>query len=226
MLLPRVEIDPRESESEGSAQPSTVIWLHGLGANGHDFVPLVPELHLPATRFVFPHAPEMPVTLNGGWVMPSWYDIKTLEEGADREDPEDVARASQWVRDLIDHERQRGVPSQRIVLAGFSQGGAMALHVGLRYPEPLAGIMALSTYLLQPSALSAEGSSANRATPILFCHGTQDPVVPISRGQRAAEAVRQWAPEAPVRWESFAMEHAVCPQEVEVIRQWLHERLG
>src|SRR5262245_18665900 len=177
----------------GSAPEAAVIWLHGLGADGHDFEPIVPELDLPsspAVRFVFPHAPMRPVTINGGWVMRAWYDIRD-DGGARREDPGGVRASHEQIEALIARERARGVPTERIVLAGFSQGGAMALHTGVRHPAPLAGIMALSCSLPLAESVAAEASPAGRDVPLLMAHGTEDAVVALTRGVRARDILRQ-----------------------------------
>lgn len=213
---------PQEAvEIETAASPdASVIWLHGLGADGHDFEPVVPELRLPPTlrlRFVFPHAPVRPVTLNMGMRMRAWYDILQLGGG-----PEDEAgvRASQgMVEALIERERSRGVAARRIVLAGFSQGGAIALHTGLRHGQRLAGILALSTYLPLAGTLQAERSEANRDVPIFMAHGEFDDIIPITRAQqsRQALAAQGYAPQ----WHSYPMPHSVCGEEIAAIAAWL-----
>ena len=213
-------------EVETGANPTgAVIWLHGLGADGHDFEPIVPELVRPgerALRFVFPHAPIRPVTLNGGFAMRAWYDIVSLE----RRGPEDEAgiRASQaTVEALIRRENARGIATSRIVLAGFSQGGSVALFAGTRYAEKLAGIMGLSCYLLLAGQLAAERSSANQATPIFLAHGLEDPIVAPLLGEQARTALA--AAGYSVEWHSYPMPHSVCPQEVADIAQWLRRLL-
>lgn len=215
-LLPAIEIDP-PGRPEG-----VVVWLHGLGADGHDFEPIVPILGLPRARFVFPHAPAMPVTINGGMVMPAWYDIVTI--GAGGENEAGVRRAAAQIRALVEHEEQNGVPADRIILAGFSQGAAMALHVGTRYPRALRGIMVLSGYEVLARTREREETLANRATPMLFCHGTADPVVPIAAGRMAYEA--HGRPDRPAEWHEFPIGHEVSPGELTVIRQWLGARFG
>jgi phospholipase/carboxylesterase len=213
-------------EIETGAEPEgAVIWLHGLGADGHDFEPIVPELTRPgerALRFVFPHAPIRPVTLNGGFAMRAWYDIVSLE----RRGPEDESgiRASQaLVEALIRRENERGIPSERIVLAGFSQGGALALVTGTRYPHKLAGIMGLSCYMLLAERFAAERVAANQATPIFLAHGLEDPIVAPLLGEHA----RAWLEAAgyPVEWHTYAMPHSLCPQEVADIAAWLRRVL-
>lgn len=207
----------------GNGASSSVIWLHGLGASGNDFAPLVPHLGLASTRFVFPHAPERPVTINGGHRMPAWYDIVTMERGPGRESEPDIRVAHQSVLALIERELERGVSADRIVLAGFSQGAAMTLFTGLRCTHSLAGLMVLSGYLVVESALDAELSSANAETPVLCMHGTQDDVVPMSLGQHAHERI---APGRETEWKTYSMGHQVNGPQVRDIRAWLHARLG
>jgi phospholipase/carboxylesterase len=208
----------------GPTQPdSTVIWLHGLGADGHDFEPVVPLLRLPKTRFVLPHAPMRPVTINGGFVMRAWYDILGLDFTGVRESERDVVASSREIAALIERERQRGIANQRIILVGFSQGGAMSLQVGLREQQPLGGIAALSAYLLfGGKTLATERSEANRATPVLCCHGSEDPIVPVWLGKAAYEQIRALDPERPIAWHEYRMGHSVCPEELAEIARWLH----
>ena len=205
----------------GADPRGTVIWMHGLGADGWDFVPLVRELQLPEglpLRFIFPHAPMRPVTINNGYVMRAWYDIAMAE--IERRPDEGGIRASQAaVESLIARERERGIPAAKIVLAGFSQGGAVALQAGLRHAEALAGIVALSTYLALEDSLDREASSANRATPILMAHGTQDPIVPIALAERSRAALESRGYR--VEWHSWPMPHSVCAEEVEAISRFL-----
>jgi phospholipase/carboxylesterase len=217
-----VSVSREAVEVETGPNPTaTVIWLHGLGADGHDFEPIVPELVRPgerALRFVFPHAPIRPVTLNGGFAMRAWYDIVSL----DRRGPEDEPgiRASQAaVEALIQRENERGTPSERIVLAGFSQGGALALFTGSRYPQKLAGLMGLSCYLLLADRFKAERHAANQATSIFLAHGLEDPIIAPVLGEHA----RAWLEAAgyPVEWHTYPMPHSVCPQEVADIAGWL-----
>jgi phospholipase/carboxylesterase len=209
-------------EIETGAVPSaTVIWLHGLGADGHDFEPIVRELRLPrdpAIRFIFPHAPHRPVTVNGGYVMRAWYDIRTAEF-VQREDEVGIRESERMVRELIAGEYNRGVSSQRIVLAGFSQGGAIALHTGVRYPERLAGIMALSTYLPIATRFAAEAQAANKTVPIFMAHGTEDPIIPIERGQQSADLLKGAG--ADLVWRTYEMGHSVCIDEIGDIAAWL-----
>lgn len=208
-------------EVETGARPdAAVIWLHGLGADGSDFEPLVPALRLPArlsVRFVFPHAPERPVTINLGMRMRAWYDIAEL--GGRREDEVGI-RASQGILEaLIGRERARGIEARRIVLAGFSQGGAIALQTGLRHPERLAGLMALSTWLPLPATVADERDPANAGLPVFMAHGRQDEMVGIERARRSREALEALG--HPVEWHEYPMGHAVCAEEVDAIAAWL-----
>lgn len=212
---------------QSAAQPAaSVVWLHGLGADGHDFVPLVPELRLPsslALRFVFPHAPVCAVTINGGIPMRAWYDILALAPGA-QEDVQGICAAAARVEVLIAAERAAGIAAERIVVAGFSQGGAVALHAALRHGESLAGVLALSTYLPLPARLAAEAASANRRVPILMCHGRQDPMVPVQFGELSRDALR--AQGYAVEWRDYPMGHEVCVREIADLAAWLAARLG
>ena len=207
---------------------ATVIWLHGLGASGHDFEPIPPLLGLPNTRFVFPHAPYRRVTINFGMEMRAWYDILTLDRTGVREKAADIREASEQVSALIADERAKGIPAERIVLTGFSQGGAMALHVGLRHPETLAGIMVLSAYELLAETREAEAHVANATTPVMLAHGEQDPVVPVWLGEAARDALRGADPQGhrPLEWHTYPMQHEVCPDELRQIATWLHARIG
>jgi phospholipase/carboxylesterase len=219
-LLPRVEL-------ESAPHPSAaVIWLHGLGADGHDFAGLVPELDLsacPPIRFVFPHAPSMPVTVNGGYVMPAWYDILGPNL-VSQQDAVGIQASARAIVALIEHEVARGIPAERIVLAGFSQGCAMALHTGLRLPRRLAGIMALSGYLPLADRLTAERHPANAQTPIFMAHGTQDPVVVIARGEASRDALTALGQS--VQWHSYPMPHSLHPHEIADISAFLTQVLG
>ena len=219
--LPCVEIEPRTQPQRGS-----VVWLHGLGADGHDFEPIVPMLRRPDLRFVFPHAPAQPVTINGGFVMPAWYDILTLDRSPNRESEADIRRSSELVEALLQREKDRGVPAHRIVLAGFSQGAAMALHVGPRHAESLAGIMVLSGYRVLPQRFEAERSEANQRAPMLFCHGIYDPLLPLELGREAHDFMKEQMPEADIRWHQFPIEHSVSEPEIEVVARWLAERFA
>jgi phospholipase/carboxylesterase len=205
---------------------ASVIWLHGLGADGNDFVPIVPELKLPATlavRFVFPHARVRPVTLNMGMRMRAWFDIKTLTaEG--RADEEGIRESVAVVEQFIAAERAAGIASERIVIAGFSQGGAVALHGALRHAEPLGGILGLSCYLPLQAVLAGELAEANRATPILMCHGQFDPVLPMALGVMACNWLRSSGYR--VEWKEYPMQHQVCLPEIQDISRWLALRFG
>jgi len=203
----------------------SVIWLHGLGADGRDFVPIVGELALPAApiRFVFPHAPVQPVTINNGMSMRAWYDI-VADDLARREDERGVRASQGLVEALVARERERGVPATRIVLAGFSQGGAISLQTGLRHPERLAGIMALSTYVPIAATLEAERNAANADVPIFMAHGTQDPIIPLASARRSRELLERLG--YPVEWHEYAMPHSVSPQEIDDIGAWLRRVLG
>ena len=218
-LLPTVE-------NETAAHPTySVIWLHGLGADGNDFAPIVPELvspQWPALRFVFPHAPVRPVTVNGGMPMRAWYDIYGFDLVA-RQDEAGIRQSIAQVEALIAREQERGVPSERILLAGFSQGGAIALAAGLRHPQKLAGIIALSTYLPMADALAGERSAANDAVPIFWGHGTLDPVVILQRGLDSRAVLEALG--YTVAWHTYPMPHSVCPEEIVDLRHWIGERL-
>ncbi|HEV2333816.1 MAG TPA: alpha/beta hydrolase [Gammaproteobacteria bacterium] len=210
----------------GPAPQASVIWLHGLGADGHDFEPIVPELRLPPAlplRFVFPHAPVRPVTLNGGYPMRAWFDIVKIG----LHQPRDLAgmeASRQAVEALVARERQRGVPASRTVLAGFSQGGAVALYTGLQHPERLAGLMALSTYLPVGEGFDVRISPANAHLPVFYGHGTQDPVVPLQLG----EYTRNWLTQqgCMLNWHTYPMPHSVSAEEILHIRAWLLSVLG
>lgn len=207
----------------GPVPTHAVIWLHGLGADGHDFAPMVPELQLqgmPAIRFVFPHAPVMPVTINNGMAMRAWYDIYTPD--LVRREDEPGLRASQAaVEALIARENSRGIPCENIVLAGFSQGCAMTLQTGLRIDQKLAGMLCLSGYLPLATLTAAESSPANRGTPIFMAHGTMDPVVDISRAQASREALQALG--YCVEWKTYDMGHAVCLEEIADIAAFLRK---
>jgi phospholipase/carboxylesterase len=214
--LPCVEIEPK------AAADSAVIWLHGLGADGNDFVPLVPELttRLKSTRFVFPHAPRIPVTVNGGYLMPAWYDILAMDFERKVDHLQLTASATAVVK-LIERELTRGIESQNIILAGFSQGGAVAYQAALGYQQTLGGLIILSSYFA--SGDQAEFHPANRDLPILIQHGVHDPVVPEALGQRAYELLRTKS--YPVEYQRYSMEHTLCPPQIEAIRKWLEVRL-
>lgn len=204
----------------GPAPSASVIWMHGLGADGHDFEPIVPELGLPGTlqvRFIFPNAPVRPVTLNMGMAMRAWYDI--IEIGGGREDGEGLRASQAAIEQLIAAEVARGIPASRIVLAGFSQGGAIAFQTGLRHPQRLAGIMALSTYLPLAGTVEDERSAANRDLPVFMAHGSVDPVISISRAQQSRKMLEALG--YPLEWHEYPMPHSVCPQEITDISDWL-----
>lgn len=208
----------------GKSPDAAVIWMHGLGADGHDFEPIVPALHLPsrlAVRFVFPHAPVRPVTINNGMSMRAWYDIFSL--GGGREDEAGLRATQQHIESLIARERARGIAADRIVLAGFSQGGAVALMTALRHPERLAGVMALSTYLPLASKLATERQSVNADLPVFMAHGNSDEIIGLNRAENSRDALLALG--YPVEWASYAMGHAVCPQEVVDISAWLSKVL-
>jgi len=213
-LLPAVRIGPDKAGY-------SIIWLHGLGADGHDFEPIVPDLSFKQkshTRFVFPHAPSQPVTWNNGYVMPAWYDIVSIGPDA-AEDEAGIRKTSLAINALIEHEIGLGVPAKNIVLAGFSQGGAMALHSGLRYSQSLAGILALSTYLPIAETLEKEASTPNKSIPIFMAHGTHDPVVPIELGEASRQKLIELGYK--VQWQSYPMQHGVLPDEIDDISRWL-----
>jgi phospholipase/carboxylesterase len=214
-LLPAVEIEPERPAD------SAVLLMHGLGADGHDFETLVFELALPpesAIRWVFPHAPIRPVTLNGGMLMRAWFDILGLDRHS-KEDEAGIRASAEGIRALVRRERERGIAAERIVLAGFSQGGAMALHTALREPERLAGVLALSTYLPLNRTLEAEAHPANAAVPIFQAHGTADPIVPLALGEGSRDHLRARGYE--VDWRTYPMPHSLCAKEVSDIRGWL-----
>jgi len=205
---------------------ASVIWLHGLGADGNDFLPIVPELHLPQAlglRFVFPHAPVRPVTINNGMRMRAWYDIRELSASG-ATDEAGIRESAAILAKYIQHERDAGVAANRIVVAGFSQGGAIALHAALRHPERLAGVMALSTYLPLRKTLAAEATKANRDLPILMCHGRFDPVLPLQLGTSSRDLLR--AAGYAVDWKEYAMQHQVSLEEIQDIAAWLKARLA
>ncbi len=214
-LLPSVELET------GANPDAAVIWLHGLGADGNDFVPIVGEMRLPAAlsiRFVFPHAPVRPVTLNNGFRMRAWYDIVPGDMTA-RADVAGVSASQAQVEALIARETARGIGARRIVIAGFSQGGVIALHTGVRHAERLAGIVALSTYLVLPDRLAEDASLANRDVPIFMAHGTSDPMVRIEWGEAARRALT--AAGYGVEWHTYPMPHSVVWEEIEAVREFL-----
>lgn len=215
--LQYIEVETRPNPT------AAVIWLHGLGASGHDFEPVVPELGLPAdaaVRFIFPHAPNLPVTINGGMTMPAWYDIKAMD--IDRVvDTDQLLASSDAVARLVDREIERGVDSGNIIIAGFSQGGAVAYELGLSYPRRLGGILALSTYFA--TAKTVEVSEANRGIPINIYHGTHDPMVPESLGRLSVDTLSKMGFEP--SYKTFPMEHSVCLEEVQDIGRFIREHV-
>lgn len=215
--LPALEI------CTGKNPDASIIWLHGLGADGYDFAPVVEEFRLSHVRFVLPHAPRRPITINGGYVMPAWYDVF----GTDREEKQDEAgiRASQaLIEELIAWEQERGTAPHRIALAGFSQGGAIALHTGLRHKENLAGIIALSTYLPLQESLAGEEGPASLCTPIFMAHGVYDDIIPVKAGRDSRNflATRGYQ----VAWHEYPMPHSVCVEEIKAIRDYIEEILA
>ena len=220
-LLPAIEI------STAAAPRFSVIWMHGLGADGSDFVPVVPHLGLddaPSIRFVFPNAPQIPVSCNGGYVMPAWYDIISLAPNAREVDAAGVRRSREAIRRLIERENQRGVPGERIFVAGFSQGGAIAYSTALTHPQRLAGIVALSTYIPTPELLEAEATAVNAGLPIFAAHGNEDDVVSPELGTRARNLVQSLG--HAVEWREYPMPHSVCIEEIIDIGAWLRQRMA
>lgn len=219
-LLPAIEME----SPKNVAVNASIIWLHGLGADGNDFAPIVSQLRLPegfAIRFIFPHAPSIPVTINNGYVMPAWYDIRQIDIDRDV-DNEQLVQSAARIHALIDREIERGIDSKRIIIAGFSQGGAVSLEAALTYPKPLAGIMALSTYFA--TAANIEIDPVQNTIPIMVCHGTRDPVVPEVLGSKVVAILQNlgFVPE----YNSYPMEHSVCPQEIDDIADWISRTLA
>lgn len=209
-----------------SPATACVIWMHGLGADGNDFVPIVPELNLPTghgVRFVFPNAPTMPVTINGGYVMRAWYDIVSAELDK-RADESGVRRSQALIEELIADQRSEGIAADRILLAGFSQGGVIALQTGLRHPEKLAGIMALSTYLACADSLGVEASAANRQIPLFMVHGSMDPVIPVALAKLSKARLETHGYK--VEWHEYGMPHSVCAEEIDDIAAFLKRVLA
>ena len=217
--LHSIELDPEQSPI------GSILWLHGLGADGHDFAPIVPELNLPKSlplRFIFPHAPLRPVTINNGYVMRAWFDVYGVS--LDMEiDEEGIARSVTLVNQWIEDEINRGIPANKIVLAGFSQGAVIALHAGLRYPKRLGGILALSGALPAAEKVFAEKSQANATVPIFIAHGSEDTVIPMLLGQASAQILEKQG--YPTTWRSYKMPHSVCNEEIQDIAQWLSTTL-
>jgi phospholipase/carboxylesterase len=219
-LLDCVEVNPLQKPV------ATIIWLHGLGADGHDFEPIVPELGLPDSlpiRYIFPHAPMRPVTINAGMVMRAWFDILDIELSR-KVDIENFLESAEQLKSLIQAELQNGMSADKVVLAGFSHGGAIALHTGLRFEQPLAGILALSTYLPTADTLDQERSQANANVPIMMAHGTMDPLVPIANAKTARQTLTRLKYE--VSWHEYPMQHAVCPEEIRDIGDWFRAVLA
>jgi phospholipase/carboxylesterase len=219
-LLESIEIETAPNPD------AAVVWMHGLGADGHDFEPIVPELRLPATtriRFVFPHAPLRPVTINQGHVMRAWYDVRALA-GVRREDEAGVRQSARQIEALLARERQRGIAPRRIVIAGFSQGGAMALHVGLRYADRLAGILALSCYLPLSNTLPTEASPANRDVPIFWAHGLHDPMIPQAMAEQGRAQLAELGYQ--IDWHQYPIPHSVSAEEIADVARWLERVLA
>lgn len=219
-LLPAIELESRENVPVNGS----IIWLHGLGADGNDFTPIVPQLRLSedlSIRFIFPHAPSIPVSINNGYVMPAWYDIKMMNVDS-HADEEQLMQSAAWIHALIDREIERGVDSSRIIIAGFSQGGAVSFEAALTYAKPLAGIMALSTYFA--TAGSIKINPIQNTIPIMICHGSMDPVIQESLGRKSVATLQNlgFVPE----YNSYPMEHSLCPQEIEDIADWINRTLS
>lgn len=212
---------PAEIIETGSQPSHSVIWLHGLGADGHDFAPIVPQLSLPpgaAVRFVFPHAPARPVAINNGYIMPAWYDVHSIDL-RQKQDRDGMQQSQQHLAALIDNEIAQGIAANHIVLAGFSQGGAVALFTALRYGQRLGGVMALSTYLPHAETTEAERSDVNKDIPIFMAHGDYDQTIPKQAGEESKEYLQGLG--YAVSWHSYPMEHSVCAEEIEDISGWL-----
>jgi phospholipase/carboxylesterase len=211
-----VEIGPGDADA-------AIVWLHGLGADGHDFEPIVPELGLARVRYVFPHAPVRPITINAGMSMRAWYDVIALSWDS-AEDAAGIRSSEALLRGLIEREHGRGVPFTRLVVAGFSQGGAIALHTGLRFPHGLGGILALSTYLPLQDSLAREASPANAETPIFMAHGYGDQVIPFRYAEVSRDLLHSQG--YPIDWHGYAMGHGVCAEEIRDLRTWLSSVLA
>lgn len=217
-ILPHITLE------SGKQPRHSIIWLHGLGADGQDFVPIVDELDLPASvRYIFPHAPQRPVTINGGFIMRAWYDIATSDIGA-KQDAAGIQASQTAVEALIAQEVARGIAPGNIFLAGFSQGGAIALHTALRHPEKLGGVLALSTYLPLPETVAAEAQPSAQQMPIFMAHGRSDPVVPYTLGVASRDALL--ASGYAVEWHEYPMQHSVCEAELRDIETWLGKRMA
>ena len=214
MNLSCLEIEPPQ-EADGC-----IIWLHGLGAYGSEFEPIVPHMHLDTIRFIFPQAPDKAVTINAGMEMPAWFDIRTLDDDPRRESQEDIALSAYLIQNIIEEQIAKGIPSWRIILLGFSQGGAMALHVGLRCPQKLLGVGVLSGYLLNPPLLQMEETEENRSTNLFFAHGKRDLVVLYEKGLRAYRATKNLSRES--SWNAYPVGHELCMTELADLRDWFH----
>ncbi|MFV2060827.1 MAG: alpha/beta hydrolase [Gammaproteobacteria bacterium] len=213
-LLPHIKTGSDDAEF-------SVIWMHGLGADGYDFEPIIPELGLSDNykiRFILPHAPTQAVTINGGMEMPSWYDILDSAKIDAQQDTKGIHQAADYIKAFINNEIAQGIPAKNIFLVGFSQGGVVALQTGLRYPEKLAGILALSTYLPLPDTLPSELNAANKDTPLMMTHGLYDQVIPIAIGQHSRDLIEQAG--VKIEWHEYPMEHAVIPEEIEDMSKW------
>lgn len=222
--MPNAVILPHIAIESGKPSRHCVIWLHGLGADGQDFAPVADELELPVpVRYLFPHAPQRPVTINGGYVMRAWYDIAAQDIGA-RQDEAGIRDSQTAIEALIEQEVERGIPPQNIYLAGFSQGGAIALHTALRQRTPLGGVLALSTYLPLAGTVAAEVREEALRTPVFMAHGRSDTVVPYALGNASREALLRLGCE--VEWHEYAMPHSVCQEELLDIQRWLAARMG
>lgn len=217
-VLPHITIET------GKSPQHSIIWLHGLGADGEDFVPIAEEMSLPlAVRYIFPHAPKQPVTINGGFVMRAWYDIAAAEIHA-QQDAAGIRASQAEIEKLIAREKQRGIAAENIFLAGFSQGGAIVLQTGLRHEEKLGGILALSTYLPLAETLADEASKAAKRSPIFMAHGRNDPIVPYGLGKSSADKLREL--DYRLEWHEYSMQHSVCMEEIADIGAWLAQRLN
>ena len=216
-ILPHIVLD------RGTSPKHSIIWLHGLGADGEDFISIAEQINLPVSmRYIFPHAPKMSVTINGGFVMRAWYDIADIDI-ASKQDAAGIHASQAEIEKFITQEKIRGVAEENIFLAGFSQGGAIALHTGLRHPAKLGGILALSTYLPLADTLSQEVSLSAKNTPVFFAHGRHDPVVPYELGKQSAEKLQQLGHQ--IEWHEYPMPHSVCAEEISDIENWLTKKL-
>lgn len=226
MQNPSIQTLPTEIVKTADQTEFTIIWMHGLGADGHDFVPVIPELKLPASfkiKFVFPHAPVRPVTLNNGMEMRAWYDLLSLDRSKTAKE-DDILTTVTWINQMIDVEIESGTPSDKILLAGFSQGGVVALHTGLRYPQKLAGIMALSTYIPFKENTLNQANAVQKGMPIFAAHGVHDPVIPFASYQDYVPSLK--AQGYDVEAHTYPMEHSLCLEEINDISAWLQKVLG